>query len=102
MTSSMLWSRIRLEQTLADSRKVACVFTLASPAGAVLARHNLESLDAVAHGGFLAICLAILLGAQVVAGALAHLAANLAPIGEPELFVFLGTLTSGAFGRITQ
>ena len=31
---------------------------------------------------FLAICLAILLGAQVVAGALAHLAANLAPIGE--------------------
>ena len=25
-------------------------------------------------------------------------AANLAPIGEPELFVFLGKLTSGAFG----
>jgi len=37
---------------------------------------------------------------EVVAGALAHLSANLAPIGEPELFVFLGTLTSGLVERV--
>lgn len=37
---------------------------------------------------------------EVVAGALAHLSANLAPIGEPELFVYLGTLTSGLVERV--
>lgn len=37
---------------------------------------------------------------EVVAGALAHLSANLAPIGDPELFVFLGTLTSGLVERV--
>eukprot|EP00439_Symbiodinium_sp_Y106_P004094 s10459_g1.t1 len=40
------------------------------------------------------------LHAEVVASALAHLASNLAPIDEPELFVYLGRLTSGLVVRI--